>query len=420
MAESQDFYQLLGVERNASDDEIKRSYRQMARRYHPDANPDDPSAGDRFKAINEAYEVLSDPDKRARYDRFGRAGVSGPNGGPQPGQGPGFGGFDDIFDMFFGFGAGGRPRSRPGGPERGPDLEMALEIELVEAAMGLEREIELTRVESCNICGGNGSRPGSRPERCPECHGAGQITVAQNTMFGRIMTSRPCQTCDGRGYIVTDPCPECHGQGMVRRKRKVMITVPAGVPDRSRLRLAGQGQGGLNGGPAGDLYVDIRVKPHPAFTREGLDVVAEAPISYLRAILGGAIEIQTLYGSEVIELPAGTQPGAVFSIRGQGMPDVRSRRRGDHRVVVRVEMPHRLTSRQHELLTELAKESGEPLPDEVVAAGNASSGGTGTASGGGSPQKARKATATKQPKGKRGKKGFFERVKDAVIGDPDE
>lgn len=405
MASEQDFYELLGIGRDASEDEIKRAFRQMARRYHPDANPDDPTAEERFKAINEAYEVLSDPDKRATYDRFGRAGLGGPGG--MPGAGGGFSGFEDIFDMFFGFG-GGRAQARPTGPMRGPDLEMALEIELEEAAFGLEREVEISRVETCNICGGNGVRPGSRPAQCQECRGTGQVTSAQSTIFGRIMTAHTCNACGGRGYVVTDPCPECGGRGMVRRIRKVTISVPAGVSEATRLRLPGQGQGGLNGGPAGDLYVEVRVKPHLVYTRRGLDIVAEAQISYVRAALGGTIEVETLFGREQLTLPPGTQPGDVFAIRGKGMPEVRGRRRGDHHVVVKVQIPRKLTAKQRELLTELAREAGEPLPGEKPPV--AATGQTGRAQAGG-----RKATAKG---GKKGKKGLLDRVKEALTGEP--
>ncbi len=408
MANDQDYYELLGVSRDASEDEIKRAFRHLARRYHPDANPGDPTAEERFKKINEAYEVLSDPQKRATYDRFGRAGLGGPGGAPGPGGG--FAGFEDIFDMFFsGFG-GGRPQARPTGPMRGPDLEMALEIELEEAAVGLEREIEISRIESCNICGGNGVRPGSRPERCTVCRGTGQVTASQSTIFGRIMTTHTCEACGGRGFVVTDPCPECGGRGMVRRVRKVTVSIPAGVSDAGRLRLPGQGQGGINGGPAGDLYVDVRVKPHPVFTRRGLDIVAEAPVSYIRAALGGTIEVETLFGREQLALPPGTQPGDVFAIRGKGMPEVRGRKRGDHHVLVKVQIPDRLTPRQRELLTELARESGEPLPGEKppLAA---------TKPGGRRPGVAR---AARPGKRKGGKKGLFDRVKEALTGEPDD
>jgi len=412
MAVREDYYQLLGVERTASDEEIKRAFRRLARQYHPDANPDDPAAEERFKEINEAYEILSDADKRARYDRYGHAGVNGPGaGGP---GGPGFGGFEDIFDAFFG-GFGRDIRSRTSGPQRGPDLEIAIEIELDDAARGLDREVDINRIESCHICGGNGVRPGSRPERCPQCQGTGQVRVAQSTIFGRVMTSMPCDACGGGGVLITDPCPECDGRGLVRRRRKVAVKVPAGIPNQTRLRLVGQGQGGLRGGPAGDLYVEVRIKPHRLFERRGNDIVSEKPVSYIQAVLGGTIDVDTLWGGEQIVLPAGTQPGEVFALSGLGMPDVRGRGRGDHHVVVRVQIPKRLTARERELLAELARESGV-VGDAAGPASGARQKGT----GGGTGSAGGKAPRPTKARRKGGRRGFIERVKDALAGDPDE
>jgi molecular chaperone DnaJ len=427
--QAQDYYDLLGVERGSSDDDIKRSFRRLARQYHPDANPGDPEAEERFKAINEAYEVLSDPDKRARYDRFGHAGLGGPGAG---GPGAPFGGIEDIFEAFFG-GFGRDIRGRATGPERGPDLEMSLSVELAEAARGLEREVEINRIESCHICGGNGARPGTRPERCRRCGGSGQVTVAQSTMFGRVMTSRTCDACGGRGVMVTDPCPECDGRGLVRRLRRVNVKIPAGIPDQTRLRLSGQGQGGLRGGPPGDLYVEVRVLPHPRLARQGNDIFSEMRVSYLEALLGGVLDVETLWATQTIELPAGTQPGDSFVLRGQGMPDVRGYGRGDHHVSVRVEIPRRLSPRQRELLRELAVEgglavtaSGSVRPGEGDAAGAAAredrDGGRGAPAGRPGKATAPSAGPANKPKQARRprKRGLIDRVKDFVAGEPED
>jgi len=420
--QQEDYYRVLGVDRGASGDDIKRAFRQLARANHPDANQHDEAAEERFKQINEAYHVLSDREKRSQYDRYGHAGVNGPGGGPGPGFG---GGIEDLFEAFFG-GFGRDPRATAAGPRRGADLELSLDIELSEAARGLEREVEISRVESCHICGGNGVRPGSRPQSCPQCHGTGQVTMAQTTMFGRVMTSRPCDRCGGRGNLITDPCPECDGRGLTRRERRVNVRIPAGVPNQTRLRLSGQGHGGLHGGPPGDLYVLVRVRPDPRFERQGNDIVSHHTISYVKAALGGSLPVQTLWSTEEIELPAGTQPGDVFSLRGQGMPDVHGRGRGEHHVVVKVEIPTRLTTRQRELLCELARESGL---DTAAAAASENprshrqqsrearpgTGGAksraGTASGGQRPRPARRAGR---------KKGIWQRVKEALSGEGEE
>lgn len=427
--------------RDASEDEIKRAFRQMARQNHPDANPGDPVAEERFKELNEAYEVLRDPDKRAAYDRFGRAGVNGRGAAGGPG-GP-FGGFEDVFDMFFGGAARGARGGRPQGPERGPDLELGLEIELREAAEGLERDVDIDRIESCQICGGTGASPGSKPTRCANCQGTGQVTTAQNTVFGRFVTSRPCDHCGGQGYVISDPCDECAGRGMVRRRRRLKVTVPPGVDSGTRLRLTGQGQGGMRGGPPGDLYVHIVVKRHPRFVRRGADLESDTAVSFVRAALGGKVQVETLFGPIETDLPAGTQPGDVLRVRGHGMPDARRGQfRGDLRVSVRVEVPRRLSRRQRELLVELARESGEPGFGEAGEAGNtgkegeaaarrdqaaAGRGKAGAATGqaGAKPAPGRPAQGSggggKGAKG-RGKRGktLVERVKDLFAGDRDE
>lgn len=421
---TRDYYELLGVERTAGDEDIKRSFRRLARQYHPDANPGQPEAEERFKAINEAYEVLSDPEKRARYDRFGHAGVGGPGGGGPAGAGP-FGGIEDLFEAFFG-GFGRDVRSRTG-PERGPDLGVAVEVELGEVARGTERQVDLDRIESCHICGGNGVRPGTRPERCRHCGGTGQITAAQSTIFGRVMTSRSCDVCHGQGYIVTDPCRECDGRGLVRRQRRVSVKIPAGIPDQTRLRVSGQGQGGLRGGPPGDLYVEVRVRPHPRLERRGNDIHSEQRVSYLEALLGSVLEVETLWGVEAVELPPGTQPGQTLVLRSQGMPDVRGSGRGHHHVSVRVEIPRRLTARQRELLRDLAGESGLAVgasgaiqPGRAAAAAAASSlGGAGPrAAGPGQPE--RPGRRPSGPVRRPGRRGFMDRVKDMISPEPED
>jgi len=390
-----DYYEVLGVGRDASEDEIKRAFRRLARQCHPDANPGDPVAEERFKELNEAHEVLRDPEKRAAYDRFGRAGVNGQPGGP-------FTGFDSIFDAFFG-GLGRTARAARPGPERGADLEMVLEIDLAEAAAGLEREVELSRIESCPICGGSGLRPGARADRCPQCHGSGQVTSTQSTVFGRFVTTRTCDYCGGQGFIINDPCDECGGRGAVRRLRKLKVKVPPGVDSGTRLRLSGQGQGGVRGGPSGDLYVHIRVRAHPRLARRGNDLYSEETVSFVRAALGGRLRVQTLYGPEEIDVPAGTQPGDVLRLRGKGMPDPRRPgARGDHHLEIKVAVPRRLGKRQRELLIEFAKESGEE-PAAAAEAGPS-----------GNPRR-----PPARPRGKR-KKTFVERVKDALTGEPDE
>ncbi|MDD4335679.1 MAG: molecular chaperone DnaJ, partial [Desulfotomaculaceae bacterium] len=270
----QDYYELLGVSRNASADEIKKAYRKLARKYHPDANPDDPNAEAKFKEVSEAYVVLSDPEKRTNYDRFGHAGVDGQGFGGFNGFGD-LGGFGDIFEMFFG--SAGRRRSS--GPEKGPDIKVELELTLKEAAFGLEREIKVARTEVCGTCGGSGAAAGSKPVTCSACQGAGQVQFAQNTPFGRIVQSRACDRCHGKGKIIEKPCPTCRGTGKNRRMRSISVNVPPGVDNGSRLRVAAEGEPGSRGGPMGDLYVYIHVKPHKIFKREGDDLICEIPIS---------------------------------------------------------------------------------------------------------------------------------------------
>ena len=346
-----DYYEVLGVSRDARVEEIKRAFRRLAREYHPDANPGDPQAEEKFKEINEAYGVLSDPEKKARYDAYGHAGL-GPADIPDP-----FSGFGEIFDMFFG---GGRSRSaRSQGPKRGADLRLDLEVTLEEAFSGVEKNVEVERIERCPICEGSGARPGSEPIRCSRCHGSGQVETVTDSLFGRFVSVRTCPVCGGAGVKVTDPCPECAGLGQVRKVRRLTVRVPAGADNGLRLRLPEEGEAGTRGGPPGDLYVDIHVLPHNVFQREGPDLHLETEISFVQAALGTQLEVPTLDGPAPLKVPEGTQPGAVLRLRGKGMPQLRGSGRGDLHVHLDVRTPVGLTPREKELLREFAALRGE-------------------------------------------------------------
>ncbi len=355
-----DYYEVLGVERGASEEEIKKAYRRLARKYHPDVNKDDPQAEEKFKEINEAHEVLSDPQKRAAYDRFGHAGTD-PNFGAGAGAG-GFGdfsfeGFGDIFDMFFG-GGGRRQRT---GPQKGADLRYDLRIEFEEAAFGKETTIKVPRTELCSTCHGNRAKPGTPIKTCPNCGGSGQVHSVQNTMFGRFSTVRPCDRCQGEGKIIETPCPTCAGRGRLRQVRTIEITIPAGVDTGHRLRVAGEGEAGERGGPPGDLYVYITVKPHPLFKRTGNDLILEQKISFAQAALGATIEVPTLEGTATLKIPEGTQTGTLFRLRGKGVPYLRGSGRGDELVRVRIDVPTKLNQAQREAIRQVAEAFGEEV-----------------------------------------------------------
>ena len=323
-----DYYEVLGVSREATEDEIKKAYRKLARKYHPDVNKEDKDAAEKFKEINEAYEVLKDPEKRARYDQFGHAGVG--QGGFDAGDFGGFGGFggfgdfgSDIFDDIFDIFGGSFGRSRRRGPTRGADIRYDLEITLEEAAFGAEKEVEIFRMESCKNCNGTGAKPGTMPKTCPSCGGSGQVRRVQNLGPMQFTNVTTCTNCGGRGTIIEEPCPKCHGRGQSKVGRKIKIKVPAGVDTGSQLRMSGEGEPGELGGPPGDLYVVIRVKPHKLFVRQGDDLIYQAPISFVQATLGDEIDVPTLEEKVKLKIPEGTQPGTRFRLRSKGIPHLR-------------------------------------------------------------------------------------------------
>jgi len=358
-SEKRDYYEVLDIPREAGKDDIRSAYRKLARQYHPDVNKE-PGAAEKFKEINEAYQVLSDDDKRARYDRFGHAGLGqGDLGGF---EGFGFGGLNEIFEDFFGFGTRGAARQ---GPSRGADLRYDLEISFEEAASGCQREIEIARLEVCPDCRGSGAEPGTRPVRCPECNGSGQIRRAQQSIFGSFNNVSPCPRCGGRGEVVNTPCKTCRGAQRVERPRKLSVDIPAGVDDGMRVRLTGEGESGTFGGPAGNLYVVLHVKPHRFFRRREDDLLLNININIVQAALGAEIRVPTLNGEQKLNVPVGTQTGAVFRLRGKGIPRLNRGGRGDELVIVNVIVPTNLDAGQKRLLTELGKTlDSEVKPEE--------------------------------------------------------
>ena len=359
MADKRDYYEVLGLQKGASDSDIKKAFRKMAMKYHPDKNPGDKEAEEKFKEINEAYAVLSDPEKKEKYDRFGHAGVD-PNAGFGGGGGfGGFGGFEDIFDMFGGafggFGGGGSGRSRRNGPRKGSDLQKAVTIEFKEAAFGTKKQIKINKFVKCKTCDGTGAAPGTSKKTCPKCGGTGEIRTAQRTPLGTFQSVSPCPDCNGTGEINETPCRDCGGSGRVKDNVTISINIPAGVDNDSVIPIKGQGEPGINGGPDGDLYIVINVKPHKLFERRGQDLWLEIPITFDQAALGDDIVVPTLEEKVSYKVPAGTQPGTVFRLKGKGIKSVRSSRKGDLYVKVTLEVPTKLNSKQKKAIAAMGK-----------------------------------------------------------------
>ena len=356
-----DYYEILGIAKGADEKEIKQAFRKLAKQYHPDLNPDNKEAEAKFKEINEAYEVLSDPDKKAKYDQFGHAAFD---------QSQGFGGgasygdfndiFGDIFGDFFGGSAGfGGGRAQRTGPKAGSDLKIKLDITFEEAAFGTKKDIKINRIEKCNVCDGTGAKKGTGKKTCPTCDGAGSIKTVQRTPFGQFASTKTCTTCYGTGEIVEQPCEHCGGSGKEKKSRKLSINIPAGVDSGSVIPLRGEGNHGERGGPAGDLYVYINVKEHEIFERDGNDVWCEIPISFAKAALGGSIEVPTLDGKVKYEVPEGTQPGTIFRLKNKGIKNLRGSGKGDQYVKVQITVPKKLSDKQKSILEEFAVETGE-------------------------------------------------------------
>ncbi|MHB0870291.1 MAG: molecular chaperone DnaJ [Chloroflexota bacterium] len=362
MAIKRDYYEVLGVGRNASADELKKAYRKLAMQYHPDRNPDNGDVtAERFKEVKEAYEVLSDPEKRSRYDQFGHAGVDGNFMGGMGGF-EGFGSgfpFGDIFETFFGGGAASAGRRRA--PQRGTDLRYDMTLEFEEAIFGAEKEMEVPRMEVCHVCSGSGAEPGTQPLRCPKCNGTGEIRRVQQSILGQFVNVTVCSDCRGEGTVIASPCHQCHGQGRERVVRRIKVAIPAGVDDGSQIRLSGEGEPGVNGGPRGNLYVVVAVRPHRYFRREANDIVIDLPINFAQAALGAEVEVPTVDGPASLKIPAGTQSGRLLRLRGKGVPFLRDRGRGDQLVHILVTVPAKLSDKQRKLLKEL----GETFDQEV-------------------------------------------------------
>ncbi len=354
MAVKRDYYEVLGVARGCSAEELKRAYRKLALDLHPDRNPDNPAAGERFKEVSEAYAVLSDPEKRRSYDMFGHTGA----GAGAAGFDFGDFGFTDIFEAFFGGGAAGtRSRRRT---SRGADLRYDLTIAFDEAYAGVEREIDVPRLAGCDRCGGSGAEPGTEVETCSTCGGSGQVRRAAQSLFGQVVNVTACPQCRGEGKTIRKPCSECRGQGRVEKRRRLLVRIPPGVDTGSQIRLVGEGEAGLRGGPAGDLYVVLRVKPHPQLQRRDQDIVYELRINVVQAALGDQIEVPTLDGPVEVTVPPGTQYGQTFRLSGRGMPALRGGRRGDQFVVVQIVVPKDLTPEQKSLLRKVGGLTGRP------------------------------------------------------------
>ncbi|NLL91227.1 MAG: molecular chaperone DnaJ [Ruminococcaceae bacterium] len=361
MAGKRDYYEVLGVNRNATDDEIKSQYRKKAKAYHPDLNPDDKTAEEKFKEVGEAYEVLSDKEKRAKYDQFGHAGVD-----PSYGAGHAYaGGFDmdlgDLFGSIFGgFGGFGRQagystRSGANSPRKGNDIHVSIPLSFMEAVHGTKKTINITPNETCPDCGGSGASPGSTPRTCPDCRGSGYVTVQQPMMFGTVQSTRPCTKCVGKGKIIDNPCEKCSGQGRVKQRRRIEVSIPAGIDDGQSLSIKGKGDSGLNGGPSGDVIAIINVRPDTLFERERYDVYLTAPISFSQAALGSSIVVPSMDGKVELNIPAGTQSGSTFRLKGKGIKNINGRGKGDLYVMVEVEIPKKLSREQKKEIEDVEK-----------------------------------------------------------------
>ena len=357
MADKRDYYEVLGVSKGASDDELKKAFRKEAKKYHPDLHPGDKEAEAKFKEINEAYEVLSNPEKRQKYDQFGHAGVDSNYGAGGGYGGSGFGDFGDIFSDIFGGGFGfGGSGGRRNGPRRGNDVRQVVTISFEEAAFGCKKKINITKQEDCPTCKGTGAKPGTSAETCSHCHGTGQIQTQQRTILGYMTNVTTCPHCQGSGKIIKDPCRDCRGTGKVRKTRTVEIDIPAGIDDGQTMQLSGQGEAGERGGPSGDLLITVRVRPHQMFERSGNDVYLTMPVTFVQAALGATLTVPTLDGVVEYDIPEGTQSGTRFRLRGKGIPFIRGKNRGDQYVTVEVEVPKNLSQRQKEILREFDEE----------------------------------------------------------------
>ena len=357
MADKRDYYEVLGVSKGASDDELKKAFRKEAKKYHPDLHPGDKEAEAKFKEINEAYEVLSNPEKRQKYDQFGHAGVDSNYGAGGGYGGSGFGDFGDIFSDIFGGGFGfGGSGGRRNGPRRGNDVRQVVTISFEEAAFGCKKKINITKQEGCPTCKGTGAKPGTSAETCSHCHGTGQIQTQQRTILGYMTNVTTCPHCQGSGKIIKEPCRDCRGTGKVRKTRTVEIDIPAGIDDGQTMQLSGQGEAGERGGPSGDLLITVRVRPHQMFERSGNDVYLTMPVTFVQAALGATLTVPTLDGVVEYDIPEGTQSGTRFRLRGKGIPFIRGKNRGDQYVTVEVEVPKNLSQRQKEILREFDEE----------------------------------------------------------------
>ncbi len=351
MATNRDYYEILGVPRNASIEDIKAAFRKLARQYHPDVSKE-PDAEEKFKEINEAYGVLSDPDKRARYDQYGRAGLGDMGGMPDFATMD----FSDIFEQFFGINMGGGGRSRR--PRRGRDLQTQISLTFEEAVFGAEKEIEITRNEICSSCHGSGAEPGSGPQKCSTCGGRGEVRQVRQTIFGSMMQTATCPTCGGRGEVITNPCRVCRGSGLERKTVRKIVPIPAGVDHGTQIRLAGEGEPGANNGPLGNLYIVLEVQPHRFFKRRENDILLNLDINVAQAALGAEVEVPTVDGKEKLKIPPGTQPGKIFTLKARGVPHLRKSGRGDEMVIINVEIPSRLSKEQRDLFEKLAATMG--------------------------------------------------------------